>query len=620
MRVDFAKRALAQPALPVFLVALALLLSAPAWWFPFLSDDLVHAAKLTEGHPIKERGYFAGTHHFGSATMLLFDWFRPEQTLKAMDYGVMPWWASEDAQESFWRPISAATHWLDYRLWPASPMSMHIHNSGWFVLFILAAWLLYRDLDRRSWVAGLATLLLVLNQENWQALSWIAARNSLITAFLVALTLWLHHHHVSKPSWKWGVAAWGSFATGLLAGEGAVTAAAYVFAYALFLDDRSRMSRALGLLPYGVIVVVWRVVYRTLGFGVACSGLYVDPTGEPVEYVLNLLEWGPLMLLSVATSPILNKYAFLAPGFSPWAWGLAVVGVLVGAAVLAPVVLKERAARAWCLGLLLTVVPACAARVPADRVTLYAMLGFAPLAATFVAGVIEKASWLPSKRYRRLLISTAGILLLALHVLQPLPGHVKRFTYLWRRSGAPVPVAQILQAGRHEVLICVSTPDTMFLSYVPFLLVRDGLDIPDRMRTLSSSLGDTLIRRTGTHELTLASVSGPLVPTRARVPELPPGSPAYDGLYKVRAICTAFRAEHLGFSPGETVALPDMTVTVRRVDERDLPVEVVVKFDRALEDARYRWVTWDSRADKFMPFVPPPVGEEVVIPGAFHAL
>jgi len=37
------------------------------------------------------------------------------------------WWAAVDSRNAFYRPLAAATHALDLRLWPDSAALMHLH-------------------------------------------------------------------------------------------------------------------------------------------------------------------------------------------------------------------------------------------------------------------------------------------------------------------------------------------------------------------------------------------------------------------------------------------------------------------------------------------------------------
>lgn len=612
----FIERALNHPAFPILLVAVGLAISLPGWRRPFSGDDLVQAAKLLESHPLKQRGYFSDDHRLGPATLDLFDWFRPGSTKLGIDGGVLPWWTPETAQQSFWRPLSAATHWLDYQGWPSRSLPMRVHSVLWFAAYLVVARALYRRLAHWSWAAGLAALILAINQENWQALAWIAARNSLITAFFLALTLWLHRRHARSAFGAWALAAWASFAAGLLAGEGAVTTAAYLFSYTLFLDRRPWRTRILGLAPYAIVAIAWRVAYRVLGFGVAHSGLYVDPASEPARYLLNLLEWGPLLLLDVITSPILGKYASLGPGLQPWAWGLGLGALLALAAAFVPMLRAERAARFWALGLVLSVVPACATTAPDDRITLYAMFGFAPLAAGYMAGLIEGAAWLPRRRGALRLAQGVGLLLAALHLLQPLPGHARRMLSLARPTPAPSRwVDPILLAAPDQTLVLINPPEVMYVSYLPYFILQDGAPLPECGRMLTSSLGDTLVRRTATNTLEITAVNDVLIPARVRAVDLPAGAPRQHPLYKSSVINTAFREEGLRFAPGDRTLLPGMSVEILRVNARGLPAAARFTFAQPLDSPRYHWVYWDAARARYLPWHPPAVESEQTLPG-----
>src|SRR5690606_34338726 len=84
----------------------------------------------------------------------------------------------------------------------------------------------------------------------------------------------------------------------LLSGEGAIAICGYLLAYAIFLDRGSWRARAMSLLPCAALVVVWRVVYKALGYGVANSGLYFDPIGDPVGFLGALAERAPVLLFA----------------------------------------------------------------------------------------------------------------------------------------------------------------------------------------------------------------------------------------------------------------------------------------------------------------------------------
>ncbi|MEI6787151.1 MAG: hypothetical protein WCL49_01610 [bacterium] len=549
--------------------------------------------------------------------MTLFVWSKPDQIEhKLKNIGIQPWWSDEGREVSFWRPLSAATHWLDYRLWPSHRMLFRIHSAAWFALFLVASWGLYRKLDKRDWGAGLAVLLLTLKPENLESVTWIAARNSLISALFMISTLWLYHRQVRGASWKWGVVAWVAFAAGLLAGEGAVTASTYLFSYSLFLDDRPWKARLTSLVPFALIAIAWRGTYHALGFGVVGSGLYIDPGGEPVRFALNVLEWGPILALDQFTGSVAAKYAMLSPWFQPWVWGLVLAGLIALATAFMPLLRRERTARFWALGLILALIPACARTLPGDRTLLFAAIGSAPLVAAFLAGIADGDDWLPQGRIPRRLIQGVGILFVILLFLKPVTSDVMRTITMFRHHSDKVAsIPQAFRAAGSQQLIIVNPPNVQNLAYLGLSFIHNGIELPAGLRVLSSGLGDITLSRTETNTLVVISAHGPLIPTRPRTGDIPPSAPLHHELYKVSRFASTFRSEAIGFSPGDKVAVPCMTVIVDRVNGRGFPTQATFTFTHSLDDADYHWVFWDSAQGSFALFTPPHVGEQIRIAG-----
>ncbi len=402
---------------------------------------------------------------------------------------------------------------------------------------------------------------------------------------------------------------------GCLGGEATLAALGYLASYALFLDKRSWRARLASLVPFAVVVVGWRAAYRLMGFGVAASGLYIDPAAEPLRFLANLLEWGPVMALDIFSLPLLGRYVVLAPGLKPWAWGVAVLGLVALWAVFRPLLRRDRSARFWMAGVILAIPLACLSTVPGPRNTLYAALGAAPLVAALVVGVVGKHDWLPARGAGRMVLQEAVIVLIGLRALIPLLGHGKRWRGLLRPLPEPVAVAPELKASSGEELIVVNAPDAMVYSYLPYTLARESSELPFRIRALFSAMGDVAVHRTGTNELTVISLAGPLCPARPRPADLPAGAPWIHEQYKVALIASAFRMETAGFRAGERVALPGMTAVVNRVDDRGLPREATFAFERGLEDARYRWVFWDAVRGRYAAFTVPRLGWSLRLAG-----
>src|SRR5690606_2516055 len=120
---------------------------------------------------------------------------------------------------------------------------------------------LYRNLMGPGVVAALAALLYVIDDARGLPVSWLSARNSLLTVLFGLLVLLYHDRFRRSGNWLWSAVATLCLCVGLLCAEAAVSVGGYLAAYALFLDRGPLLRRFLRLAPYGIVVVVWQVVY-----------------------------------------------------------------------------------------------------------------------------------------------------------------------------------------------------------------------------------------------------------------------------------------------------------------------------------------------------------------------
>ena len=173
--------------LPFFLALAAILVSLPALGGGLLTDDFVHRARLLGGS--QSPGYLpqAGLVPEGSGRLrrVLSDLFiavHPDENLERLrTYGALPWWTPEGYRVAHWRPATSLTHWLDYRLFPNSIRLMHLHSILWFAAVVFLVALLYRRFIGAGWIAGLAGVLYLLNDDAYFPTMWLANRN-LMTA------------------------------------------------------------------------------------------------------------------------------------------------------------------------------------------------------------------------------------------------------------------------------------------------------------------------------------------------------------------------------------------------------------------------------------------------------
>ncbi len=128
-----ARNGLASRYLPVALIILTILFTHSALQAGWRTDSLLHRMWLLESDRLPERlletGWIpARSNTLPVALMSLFSWTQSLDADMLINLGIVPWWLSKEAQYSFWRPLAAFSHWIDYQLWPDSLVLMHAHN------------------------------------------------------------------------------------------------------------------------------------------------------------------------------------------------------------------------------------------------------------------------------------------------------------------------------------------------------------------------------------------------------------------------------------------------------------------------------------------------------------
>lgn len=253
--------------------------------------------------------------------------------------GVLPWWSAEELRISFFRPLSAATHVVDYALWPDLPWVMHLHSGLWFGASCAAAFGVLRRLTSKEVAVG-AALLYAVSHVHASPMGWVAQRNAVISATFGLMSLSCALDFLREGR-KWSLAVSGAlFVVALLASEGAVIIAVAVV-LAGTLKEGSRRRWALLATAFSVLVVGWRAVYAALGYGVRGSGTYLDPFVSPGEFLSVLpLRASELLGLYMAPVPVAESGAAIVGGvvfvalgaWCAWRWRDPVVRY--GAAVL----------------------------------------------------------------------------------------------------------------------------------------------------------------------------------------------------------------------------------------------------------------------------------------------
>ena len=324
-----AQRLLVHTYLPCYAGLMSILLTVPSLWKGLVADDLMHRTKLL-------------TMPLTRVMRDLFVFVDQRNGARLLDSGAGPWWSLKTLHIAFFRPVTALTHWLDYQLWPHSPMVMHAHSIAWYGAVCVVAALLYRRFLGGTWVAGLATLLFVFDDAHVVPVAWLANRNALVAAFFGLLAL-LAHDRWRRNGWRPGeFLAPCCLALAVLSAEIGVAVGAYFVAYALFIDSGTCRQRTRGLLPGVTVLGIWWCAYHQMGFGTWGSEYYVDPGREPLRFATALLERVPILLLNQLVGPAARLYVMLSEpaGYALWGFSLLVIAWL--AFVVFPLLRRDR--------------------------------------------------------------------------------------------------------------------------------------------------------------------------------------------------------------------------------------------------------------------------------------
>lgn len=562
-----------------WLVSLGVVLASPSLFTGLVADDLLHQLRLRE-HP--------GIPGIAPTILDLFRFAsgNRDAARELMNHGVFPWWTDGDWVLAFFRPLTGATHWLDHRLWPDSPVCMHGQSLAWFALLLGIVARVYTSLLSTRRASLLALLLFAIDDLHAPAVGWIANRSLTISLVFSLLALAAHHRSRSVGSHLAAIAAPALLGLGLGAGEAALTGAAYLLAYALCFDTKPLRSRILSLTGYVAVIAVWRVAYHALGYGARGSGVYIDPGAEPLAFAQAALTRVPVLLLSTFAGPwadLWEIFPLLLPNLRPVVLGLALATGAVLSALLAPLLRESRSARFWAAGCVLSVVPS-AATFPHDRLLLGTGVGAMALLAELL---LHHARTLGSAR--RLAVAALVVVHLG---LAPLLAPYRSATVahlsavLWRADASLPKVAGLEQ----QTWIIVNPPLVPFGSYLPIYREAAREPRPRRLFWLATGVCDLQIARADRWTLIVRPSRG----------------------YLSDATQLMLRSLRRPLMRGEKVELDEATFEIAEVTDDGRPAEVRIRFRHDLNDRQLVFLRWDNHG--YVPFELPPTGSSVLLP------
>jgi hypothetical protein len=547
------------PRLPLCLSLLAVLLTLPSLGVGLQFDDYLLEQTLLRAPDL------------GSALRNAFVFMDgdPSHAQASMDAGIYPWFSLPEGKVAFWRPLSALTHWLDFRLWPNAPALMHAQNILWFAVGIGLVTLLYRELLPAP-AAGLAALLFAVDDAHGYAVGWISNRNALMAFALgVGSLLWFHRFNQTRhPALLFGSAV--ALALSLLSAEAGIAAAGYLAAYVFFMGGSSP-RKWLDLLPHALILLAWMVFYRLGDYG-GWGTSYIDPLRETVPFLRAVLERAPVLWLGWLAYPPAELYPFAADPLVKFVWifaGIALTAIFFK--MIFPLVRRDRNLHFLLAGAALATLPVCSS-LPANRLLFFMGLGGAPVLAAWLYDLgglsfARKTAWF-------IHLGLAVILLPWMSYSPKAFGNIE---------------SAILAAPIQPTVVIVSAPSAFHADFFGLIRRRYGADVPARVWNLGAGLSPLSVYRRDENTLVVT---------------------ARDGY--VSGFDSVFRGGAHPMLWGEAIFLNGMQATVRGVRWDGRPSLVEFRFAEPLEDPNYQWLAWG--VDGLVEWRIPAVGERVSVP------
>lgn len=510
------------------------------------------------------------------------------------EMGFSPWWGSDNYQATFFRPLSSLTLYLDYVLWPDSALMAHLHSMIWFVMMCAVAFVLFQRLLPSRASAALAAGLYILDDAHIFPATWVANRNALIAATFAFLAL-LFHIQRQQEGWRPGVwLAPLTFATALLCGEFALSISGFLFAHVLFLETGNRRQKAVRLLPYGIIVVVWRGAYTAMGYGVWGSDLYIDPLHNPGEFLHAVLTRLPILLNSgfgwpgAEGSIILPQYLWVLTLFSVGALG-------VYFWVLRPLVKNSASARFFMVGTVISLIPACATFAH-DRLLIIAGIGIFGVIALFIEPLLFSTAPVPASisvptsvlSKRR--VQGFGVYWLVIHgAISPLSTPIKAEVPQFLGKMSDAATLSLPDSVGEQTVVVVAAPDMFSSAFIPLWRHALGKSIPAHTVALYNGNAEmTLIRET----------------EQSLIFEVP------DGQLGVWTDQLVRRADDL-FAVGDAVVRAGVRFQVLNVNRDGNPTRIRATFSKSLNDPSISCWQWAGR--EYLPVSVPDRGDQIKI-------
>jgi hypothetical protein len=498
-----------------------------------------------------------------------------------------PWWAWPGLKVRFFRPVAAATLYVDYALVGSRMWLAHLHSALWYAAACFCISLLLLRLSRQRAPALLGALFFVLDDAHASPAAWLAGRNALIAATFVALSMLSYDRACRDGPRRWAWLSGACLLLALLAAENVVSALPWFVGYAWLLDDRPPARRLAALAGIVAAAGAWFAAHHLLGFGTRGSGAYLDPIFDSAAYLAAL----PLRYEMLWHAQFAAPWALLGPlpfwllvAIDRFQFWLLVPALLVFVARNAD---RNRELAFWSFCALLGLVPLTAAD-PNERLLVHTGVAFWMVVAHFVTALAHASA------QRRGLPRAVLALCVALIVIV----HAALSPIALAKSAGPQPTrgtpfaARVLDRDpvwRYRDLLLVNVPSLLTPLLMATERVKQKLPLPLRISALGATDHEVEVTRLDARTIELYCPAG----------------------YLLDSFSDFWRGPSVPLRQGERIGLHAYDVQVLRVTADHRPLRMRMRFDAPLEDPSLKFVYWDGH--DFAVFAFPAIGRRRII-------
>ncbi|NRA41671.1 MAG: hypothetical protein HRU21_05100 [Pseudomonadales bacterium] len=592
------------------------------------ADDFIQAALFLGSDRLAELGLLnhVNVGEFSSVQAHQFNFFDPAssnyQALR--DFGILPWWTSDQALLHFYRPLASLTHYLDYQLWPNSSIAMHAINMLWYISGLAIIYRCFLTLGLTQSVSRLALLLIILDHSVFQVVTWIAARNALMVVALGFACLTFYH--MACQAWQdnrhrlfagYYLISLLLLLLTMLTGEAVITICAYLGAYMLVFDRRQWWQRVISLLPFAVLIIIWRLLYQQAGFGASGVDFYLDPGRDPLAF-LSLAQTKVWLSFFELFSAIDVMSGQIRPDIRML---LGIPGALLFLGFTYLVVKAYRqqqlskAALCLYLGSCMALLPGLAIAL-SPRVMIIPFIGLAAVLAELL--LINRTTiglWL-TRCYVyivHILISFA----LAFWVLTT--SIADTFNSLQSKTG--VQHEQRVKLGENDYadkhLVVMSTAKPFWLSFIAHELDYFQLPLPKTSRVLTTNWFPMTVSRLSEQQFVIEAK--PAFQFDAAMLE---GVDTHYHLHYAflnQQLLGLMKSSRDQWWLGQQFELPEMQIAVQKLYSKNQanakPSSLLITLKQPLRD--YDFIIWSMSRQRYVDFRLPDIGESIQLPGLF---